>query len=102
MSVGIGPLCYDEKYVVHISNEPDPSLKGDYYFIAKQMGLKYPLLHIAGSQKKIQIFREFMTEHSNASSAKTFETFAQVFKDKSDRKLIFPKLPTMLKSYYKT
>ena len=32
-------LCYDEKYV-HVSNEPDPILKGDYYFIAKQMGLR--------------------------------------------------------------
>ena len=70
------------------------------YFIAKQMGLKYPLLHV-GSQKEIQIFQEFMTEHPNAS-AKTFDALAQLFKDKSDGKDIFPKLPTMLKSYYKT
>jgi hypothetical protein len=66
------------------------------------MGLKYQLLHI-GSQKEIQISCEFMTEHPNAS-AKTFEILAQVFKDKSDGKLIFfLKLNMMLKScYYKT
>ena len=64
------------------------------------MGLKYPLLHV-GSQKDIQIFREFMTEHPTAS-AKTFDTLARLFKEKSDGKDVFPKLPTMLKSYYKT
>ena len=64
------------------------------------MGLKYPLLHV-GSQQEIQIFREFATEHPNAS-AKTFDTLAQLFKYKSDGKDIFPKLPTMLKSYNKT
>ena len=32
----------------------------------------------------------------------TFDTFAKLFKEKANGKHIFPKLPTILKSYYMT
>ena len=42
-----------------------------------------------------------MMENPNVS-AKSFDSLAKLFKEKADGKHIFPKLPTMLKSYYKT
>ena len=47
------------------------------------------------------MFPEFIMENPNVS-AKTFDTLAKLFKEKADGKHSFPKLPTMLKSYYKT
>jgi hypothetical protein len=99
ISVGIGPLCYDSQYV-HLSDTPANILKGDYYFIAKQMGLLYPLLHI-GSREEINIFTNFMMQRPKATM-KDFEELARIFKTKADGIRIFPKLPTMLKSYFKT
>ena len=100
ISVSIGPLCYDENYVLHLSPEPAGNLKGDAYFIAKQMGLKYPLLHI-GSPTEIRIFTNFIQEHPGANTA-DFEEMARLFKSLSNGKDIFPKLPSMLKSYFGT
>ena len=37
ISVGIGPLTYDDRYVIR-SDKPDPCLKGDKWFIAKKKG----------------------------------------------------------------
>ena len=88
ISVGIGPMCYDEQYV-HVLNTPDSSLKGDHFFIAKQMKLRYPLLHI-GSPIEIQFFTELMMENPNPS-VKNFCILARYFKDKSDGIHIFPK-----------
>lgn len=99
ISVGIGPLCYDSQYV-HLSDTKANILKGDYYFIAKQMGLLYPLLHI-GSREAINIFTNFMMQRPKATM-KDFEELARIFKTKADGIRIFPKLPTMLKSYFKT
>ena len=64
ISVGIGPMCYDSRYV-HLSNEPDPCLSGDYKFIAKQMGLKYLLLHV-GSSQEIKIFNDYMMNNPSS------------------------------------
>ncbi len=41
VSVGIGPLTYEPKYVVQ-TDEPHNVLNGNRYFMAKQMRLKYP------------------------------------------------------------
>ena len=98
--VGIGPLCYDSQYI-HLSDTPANVLKGDYYFIAKQMGLLYPLLHI-GSREEIYIFTNFMMQCPPKATMKDFEELARIFKTKVDGIRIFPKLPTMLKSYFKS
>lgn len=97
ISVGIGPLSYDSTYVV--KGKPDENLKGDLYFIAKQMGLKYPILHI-GSSAEIKLFNEFMM--SNKGTKANFKELARIFRDKADGKNIFFKLPSMLKTYHGT
>jgi hypothetical protein len=96
VSVGIGPLSYDEQYVT-LSDYPHPNLRGDLFFMAKQMQLLYPLLHV-GSISEIRIFTEFMLE--NRPTMANFKLLAKAFKDKANGIDIFPKLPSMLKSYY--
>jgi len=98
VSVGIGPLTYDPKYVVQAS-EPDAVLKGDRYFMAKQMQLKYPILHI-GSVAEIKIYNEFMKDHSLTPA--NLKRLAEIYKDSANGKDIFYKLPNMLKTYSKT
>jgi hypothetical protein len=98
ISVGIGPLTYDKKYVVQ-ADEPDAILKGDRYFLAKQMGLKYPIMHI-GSVAEIKIFNEFMKNHSLTTT--NLKTLVEVFKNSANGKDVFYKCPNMLKSYSKT
>ena len=52
ISVGIGPLCFDEKYV-EFADEPAAHLIGDLHFVAKQQGLKYPL-HQVNTEREIK------------------------------------------------
>ena len=56
VSVGIGSLSYDERYVT-MADTPNPNLKGDKHFMAKQMGLLFPLLHV-GSHAERRIIKE--------------------------------------------
>jgi hypothetical protein len=98
ISVGIGPLTYDPEYVVQ-ADEPDTALNGDLYFMAKQMRIKYPILHI-GSVAEIKVFNEFMKNHS--PTATNLKKLATIFRDSANGKDIFYKLPNMLKSYSKT
>lgn len=97
VSVGIGPLSYDERYVI-ISDTPHPNLKGDKHFMAKQMGLLFPLLHV-GSRAERRIIKEYMIDKRPTTD--NFKRLAVIFKERSNGIDIFPKLPTMLKSYYK-
>lgn len=97
-SVGIGPLTYDPKYVEQ-SDEPAPCLKGDRWFMAKQMRLKYPILHI-GSIAEIKIFNEFMKTHT--LTAANLRKLAEIYKNMANGIDVFYKLPSMLKSYAKT
>ena len=53
VSVGIGPLCYDNDYVE--IGKPAAHLKGDMKFISERMNLKYPPMHI-GTKEEISIF----------------------------------------------
>ena len=64
------------------------------------MGLKYALLH-AGSSQEIKIFNEYMMDNPSSSTS-NLEEPARLFKEKSDGIKIFPKLPSMLKAYFKT
>ena len=97
VSVGIGPLSYDERYVT-MSDTPNPNLKGDKHFMAKQMGLLFPLLHV-GSHAERRIIKEYMIDKRPTTD--NFKRLAVIFKERSNGTDIFPKLPTMLKSYYK-
>lgn len=96
VSVGIGPLCYNNEYVE--IGKPASHFKGDMKFIAVRMGLKYPLMHM-GSQDEIKIFTNFMTDH--APTEANFRKLAKIFRQRADGITIFPKLPSMLKAYYK-
>ena len=98
VSVGIGPLCYDERFV-QLSDKPAQCLKGDLYFISKQMGLKYPLQHLGKSRGELTMYNEFML--ANKPTGANFVRLAEQFKLQSNGITIFPKLPSMLKSYYK-
>jgi hypothetical protein len=98
VSVGIGPMTYNQRYVEHAS-EPDANLTGDRLFMAKQMKLRYPILHI-GSRQEIRIFNDFMKEN-NATEA-NFKKLAEIYKNAANGKDVFYKLPNMLKSYSKT
>jgi hypothetical protein len=46
-------LSYDNNYV--IQGEPNENLKGDLYFIAKQMGLKYPIAGFGSREETLSL-----------------------------------------------
>ena len=98
ISVGIGPLCFDEKYV-EFADEPAAHLIGDLHFVAKQQGLKYPL-HQVNTEREIKMYNNFMASVSKPTKA-LYEEWAQEYKKKSNGIDVFPKLPSMLKAYEK-
>lgn len=98
VSVGIGPLTYNHDYVI-LSNEPDEGLTGDKRFLAKQMGLKFPILHV-GSMEEKKIFNDFLK--TNSPSDSSWKKLAKIYRDRADGKHVNFKLPSMLKAYYKT
>ena len=96
VSVGIGPLCYGDDFVE--LGEPHESLTGDLYFIAKRMGIKYPLMPVA-TRQEIVIFTRFMA--NNKPTETNFKKLAMRYKRCGNGVTVFPKLPSMLKAYYK-
>jgi hypothetical protein len=94
--VGIVPLSYNADYVE--KGPPIIILKGDLWFLAMRMGLAIPLLPIA-TKYEIAIFTKFMQDHPKPTDAH-FITLAKLYKQKADGKTIFPKLPSMVKSYF--
>ena len=96
VSVGIAPLSYDTDFVD--KGPPDPKLRGDVKFIAEQTGLVLPLFPIA-TREEIKIFTEFMGKHPQPTDA-NFKVLAKRYKAKADGDQVFPKLPSMVKSYY--
>ena len=99
ISVGIGPLCYDEKYVT--KGEPAEVLSGDLRFIAKQQGLKYPLHHLGWSRKELKMYNDFMASVEKPTM-RQMEKLSERYKEQSNGTSVLPKLPTMLQSYQKT
>ena len=55
-------------------------------------------MHI-GTKEDIKIFTDFMKDH--APAAANFKKLAKVYRQQSNGTTIFPKLPSMLKSYFK-
>ena len=99
VSVGIGPLFYDERFVT--KGEPNEILSGDAHFVAKQMGVKCAPRGFSKSMpKERKIFNDFLEKHPNPSPSQ-FEELAAVFLQETNCKTVFPKLPSMLKEYHK-
>jgi hypothetical protein len=96
VAVGIGPLYYDSAFVK--PGEPDSRLTGDLLFVAKRMKVKCPPLHLEGPHEK-KIFNEFVKAHPKPTTQHWKELAAR-FLLLTNCKTIFPKLPSMLKSYY--
>ena len=97
IAIGIGPLNYDEAYV---ENDPaDPRLKGDLKFVAEQMGLICPPLHVSHPDEK-RIINNYLKAHPNPRKSAKIE-LAKVFKACTNCATIFPKLPSMLTQYFK-
>jgi hypothetical protein len=97
VAIGIGPLAYNADYVE--KGAPDPRLKGDLLFVADRMGLKCAPMPIAHPKEKA-MFNKHMQDYPKPKD-KDWRELAKHFKQLTDCKTIFPKLPTMLKCYYK-
>ena len=74
------------------------TLKGGLLFLAECMGLVLALLPIA-TKEEIKIFTAFMLTHPKPTDS-NFRDLAKLYKEKADGITIFPKLPSMVKSYY--
>lgn len=97
VSVGIGPLNYDERFV-QFSPKPAPFMTGDMLFLAERMKLKYPLLPLS-TKAEFKILDDYLL--NNKPTTSNIEKLAQIYNTKSNGKDIFPKLPSMIKGYLK-
>lgn len=95
--VGVGPLYYSGDFVEQ--GDPHPSLKSDLQFLSKRQGLVCSPQHVQ-HKKEYEIFNGFMETHPHPSSRDWIE-LAKLYKQKTDFVDIFPKLPSMLKTYHK-
>lgn len=96
VAVGAGPLDYDPAYVQH--GAADEKLVEDMKFLAEQMKLRGPPLHIATKEEK-RIFNDFL-KYQPSPTLKSWRHLATHYKTLDDYQSVFPKLPTMLASYY--
>jgi hypothetical protein len=97
VSVGTGPLFFDEVYVE--SGDADDRLSGDLLFLAMRMRVKCPPLPLS-SREEYALFNAFILLHPKPTDL-DLRALAKEFKAKSDCTTIFPKLPSMLKVHYK-
>ena len=67
------------------------------HFIANKMKVTYPPLHVS-SIEEIKLFTKFMTDKQ--PTTKTYNELAEKYLEHADGIVIFPKLPSMLKSYF--
>jgi hypothetical protein len=95
-AVGIAPLLHESALVV--TGAPDPRLKGDLLFMARQMKLQCPPLPFAG-QQEYKVFNEFMLKHPKPTS-KDVSSFCKVVLGKVDCKTFFPKTVPLFKAQY--
>jgi hypothetical protein len=63
------------------------------------MGVKCPPRQIR-SRKERKIFNDYLEKYSNPTQAH-FNELALIYRDRTDCKYIFPKLPSMLRVYYR-
>lgn len=74
--------------------------KGDLLFVAARSKVVCPPLHVSHPRENKKIYNEFM-KATPKPTAKSWRDLAKMFKLRADYKHVFPKLPTMLKSYHK-
>ena len=96
-AVGIRKLAAFSEYVRQ--GDPLETLTPDQNFIAKQLGVQCPPLPPSGKQE-MQIINDFYQQNPNATD-RHFQALAKEFLKKSDGKVIFPKLPSMLKADFR-
>lgn len=97
VAVGVGPLCISEEYVC--LGDPLPHLTGDLHFLAERMGVQCPPLGVQGKDE-CKMFSTFMLSNP-ALTDTAVSTLCKWYLEKSDGKTIFPKTPSMIKSYYR-
>jgi hypothetical protein len=84
ISVGIGPISLDPEFVT-VGPSKD-GMSADLSFLARQMGVTIPPIMPC-------------TKEEFTPTSKTWSKMARVFVSKADGRTIFPKLPSMLRSY---
>lgn len=90
---GLGPLSFDPRFVD--KGDPADHLKGDLLFMAKRMGVKYPPLP-PSTEQEFGMIKNFCASHPGQKSV-DIERLCENFRQKSDGKSVFPKLPSMIK-----
>jgi len=80
------------------TGEPMPHFKGDLKFLAERMKLKCPPLPLSTKQEHL-INNGYLKSHPQPAT-KNWDELAQIFKNITNGKTVFPKLPSMLKRYY--
>ena len=90
---GLGPLSFDPRFVE--KGAPADHLKGDLLFMAKRMEVKYPPLPPC-TEQEFGMIKNFCASHPGQTTVE-IERFCETFRQKSDGKSVFPKLPTMIK-----
>ena len=90
---GLGPLTFDPEFVE--KGNPADHLGGDLHFMAKRMGVKYPPLP-PFTISEFSMIKEFCHTHPGQKTV-DIVNLCKKFKQLSDGKTIFPKLPSMIK-----
>ena len=90
----IGRLSYPNFCVT--KGDPEKRISSrDVRFIEMKMGLVIHVLLIAHN-KEIVILNEFMKNEQELNQSNSMK-LCQIFKEKSDSKCVFPKLPCLMK-----
>ena len=97
LPIGIGPLSNDSRFVE--CGKASPNLKGDLAFVAEKMGLVFPLIPMS-TIDEMKLFTKHIKKNKDAITDRDMINMAIVFKEQSDGKTIFPKLPDMLMAHY--
>ena len=91
--VGVGPLSHDPQFVRN--GDPADCLSGDLLFLARQMGLVYPLLPPA-TKREFGMIKSFC-KHNPQPKMSDIQRLCRTFKSESNGVNVFPKLPSQIK-----
>lgn len=96
-AVGVGPLTFNPEYVE--KGEPADCLKGDPRFMAKRMRLKYPIFP-PSTRQELGMIKRFCAKCPQPKM-KDIQDLCRQYKAKSNGIDVFPKVPSIIKSYIK-
>ena len=91
--VGCGPLLYEPDYVE--VGPPADVLRNDLLFMAKKMGIVYPLLPPT-TEREFGMIKEFL-KNSPQPKECDISRLCKMFKAASDGVRVFPKIPALIK-----